>query len=323
MPVATPDAGAAGVETPRCPITGDRSPVLVQRVSRRFLHLLWRGSHGVVPTPIARNGPAIGLWRSACGLMFFHPPIAGDNAFYHALYRKLGACGSLSYDAGSRPEFVEAAKQVRPGDRVLDVGAGRGGLDTLLPPGAVWQGLDPHFGEEAAPNIARETLEEHAAQHPGAYDMVCAFQVLEHVEQPRRFAEDMLRCLRPGGLLVLCVPLWPSPLTETPNLAINAPPHHLSWWNPEALRALAGALGLEVLRADTLPPPRHAAPLFWLHRLLPRRTGGDRYFRHALSWWAALIAAGLVTRPLLRWRGTPLPRGARSIDAFLVARKPG
>lgn len=82
-------------------------------------------------------------------------------------------------------------------------------------------------------------------------------------------------------------------------------------------------LGLEVLRAETLPPPRHAAPLLWLHRLLLRRTAGDVYFAHRWPWWGSLILASLVVRPMLLWRRAPLPPRARSIDAFRVAVKPG
>ena len=294
---------------------------MVQRLSRGLLHAMWRHWHGVEPTPIGRSGPPIALWRSACGLMFFHPPVAGDTAFYQRYYKALGVLDRPMPDPAERPEFVEAARHVRAGDRVLDVGAGRGGLEALLPAGATWQGLDPHLPEEV-PNIARETLQEHAARHAGRYDVVCAFQVLEHVEDIRGFAAAMAACLKPGGRMVVCVPLWPSPLTEIPNLPMNAPPHHLSWWTVGALRRLAEVLGLTVLRAEVLPPPRHAAPLLWLHRLLVRRTEGDLYFAHRWGWWASLALAGLVARPMLSWRRAPLPPRAGAIDAFLVAEKP-
>ena len=142
------------------------------------------------------------------------------------------------------------------------------------------------------------------------------------MEDPLAFAGAMAACLRPGGRMVICVPLWPSPLTEIPNLPINAPPHHLTWWTTEALRALAEGVGLRVLRAETLPPGRHVAPLLWLHRLLPRRTEGDVYFAHRWSWWLSLLAAGLLVWPLSRWRRAPLPHGAGHVDAFLVAEKP-
>ncbi|WP_426958193.1 class I SAM-dependent methyltransferase [Muricoccus radiodurans] len=310
---------------PPCPITGDASPVLVQKLGRRFLHAMWRHVHGVAPTPLAASGPPIGLWRSACGLMFFHPPVAGDGDFYRAYYRSMDSYRHDRAAPERRPEFVETAEHLRPGDRVLDVGAGAGagGLDRLLPAGATWQGLDPYLGQDV-PGIVRETLEEHAAKHPAAYDAVCAFQVLEHVEHPRRFAEDMVACLKPGGLLVIGVPLWPSPFTEIPNFPLNAPPHHLTWWNPDALRSLAGVLGLEVVRAEALPPPGTvaAATLFWLRRLLPVRTSGGRYFAHRWSWWLSLLVAGTAARALLRLGNRQAPADAQSIDAYLVARKP-
>ena len=39
-----------------------------------------------------------------------------------------------------------------------------------------------------------------------SFDVVCAFQTLEHVPEPVAFASELARYLRPGGILVIEVP---------------------------------------------------------------------------------------------------------------------
>ena len=65
-------------------------------------------------------------------------------------------------------------------------------------------------------------------------------------------------CLAPGGLLVLAMPIWPSAHTAVPNNLVNLPPHHLTWWNEGACRALAARLGLEALRVGAAAGLPHA-----------------------------------------------------------------
>lgn len=312
---------APSAALPPCPITGRPALRRVHGVAASTLRGLWRHGQGVDVDRLFDGRASLGLYESDCGLMFFDPLIAGDGRFYADYYARQKIHLHLSRLAATRSDFLQAASHIPRGARVLDVGSGSAAFRQHLAH-ADYRGLDP-YADHDDPAIHRESLEDHAAGHAGEYDVVCAFHVIEHLATPLQAARLMARLLKPGGLLILAAPLHPSPLTEIPNLPLNLPPHHLSWWNPRAFSALAGALGLEVREACTLPPSPHAGLVYWIHRLLPLRSSpppDERYVAHRLGWHLSLLVAYGLARciaPVM-----PLPAGARPIDAFLVARKP-
>lgn len=302
-----------------CPITG-AAAALVQEVSPTLLRGLWRRAFGVDPAPLP-DGP-VGVWRTPSGLVFFAPAEEGGAAFYEALYRRLDRGGRVRAAGRDRAEYPHAAARIRAGDAVLEVGAGAGAFARLIP-GARYVGLEPNPGayEAVAAGVRAEDLAGHAAGNPGAYDVACAFQVIEHVADPLRLAADMLRCVRPGGLLMLGAPLWPSAMTAIPDFAFNAPPHHLSWWSEAAMSALAARLGLAVEEIRLLPPVAAQPLIHWMGRLAPVKAPADGpWFAARRSWYASLALAyglGRVASALL-----PLPRNAAPMFVLLIARKP-
>jgi SAM-dependent methyltransferase len=302
-----------------CPITGEPAK-LVQEVSAGLLRGLWRRSFGVEPTPLPPG--RIGIYRTPCDLVFFAPAAEGDSAFYAALYRRLDAGGRLRAAGRDRAEYAHAASRIQPGDAVLEVGAGAGAFARLIPR-ARYVGLDPNPGAYAAreADIRAETLADHAAAQAGAYDVACAFQVIEHVADPLRLVTDMLRCVKPGGLLMLGAPIWPSAMTAIPDFVFNAPPHHLSWWSAAAMRALADRLGLVVEDVRPLAPVAAQPLIHWMGRLAPLKapTQGP-WFAARRSWYASLALAALFGRAAAAL--LPLPRNAAPMFILLVARKP-
>jgi SAM-dependent methyltransferase len=295
----------------------------VQDVGERFLRNIWRFGLMVDTERFFTEGRPVGLYESDCGLMFFEPRPAGDDAFYSQFYRRVDAHAFLNAYLESRTEYVEAARHVPTGARVLDIGCGPGEFRTHLPH-ATFRGLDPFAPPEADASVVRETLEQHLARNAASYDVVTAFQVIEHVAEPREFAGQMAELLKPGGLMILAAPLHPSPLSELPNFLLNAPPHHMTWWTKDAFAALADALGLEPVVIDELPVSPHQGPIHWMHRFSFRHTPPpphDYYFADRLSWHVSQIAAFWLAQLAIRFK--PLPKGARPIDVMLVARKPG
>lgn len=319
-PKAWPPKAWPPTALPPCPVTGEPAAALLQMIPAKLLHDLWRHGARVRPSPLRRDAGGIGLYRSACGLCFFHPAEAGDAAFYGALYGRFRAHRDMAAQAATRQDFLAGAAMVRPGDRVLDVGCGQGAFARLVPR-ARYQGLDPHAAAGGdGPPVLAGTIAAHAGTHAGCYDVACAFQVLEHAADPLRLAADMLRCLRPGGLLVLAMPLWPSALTRLPNNLVNLPPHHLTWWNAEACAALFRVLGVAPVRIGPVAPSPAHAVLHWTERLCPAETREGLFVAPLWRWHLATALAFAAARPLARLAG--LPRGAQPIDIVAIGRAP-
>jgi SAM-dependent methyltransferase len=304
---------------PLCPITGLPATRRIQPISTRLIGELWRKAFKVKTDRQLAGIERFALWESPCGLAFFEPMLAGDEAFYLDLYNQGDFHQLLTAPGLARAEFKRAAELAQPGARILDVGCGEGGLARHVPH-AVYVGLDLNFSPPpGAPDIRNETVAVHAASHSGEYDLVCAFHVIEHVADPLGFALDLVRCVRPGGHLCVAVPGRCSPITDIPNFVLNAPPHHLSWWNEDALRALAGRLGLSPEGVEAVPFCSHDSIIYWMGRFAPKLTG-QRYFRAHWAWYAALAWSWLAARicdALFRVPATAKPSGL-----LLVARKP-
>lgn len=305
-----------------CPITGLPPVRRVQTLSKSLVRDIWRIGQGVDVSHLLKDVSGFSLYESPTGLLYFDPMLVGDGAFYGDYYSKWEVHDALTHLSDARVDFMHTAKHIPAGARVLDIGCGPGVFRRHLPH-ATYVGLDPYAGDDVDDVVIRETLEEHARKNAGAYDVVCAFHVIEHVPDPRRHAELMAQLVKPGGLIVLAAPLWPSPLTEVPNFPLNLPPHHVTLWSPQAFTALADSLGLEVVEATNTPPSPHQGLFFWMHKLLFRRTDPEpngRYYAHRWAWHASVALAYLGARVASRVK--PMPAGARAIDAYLVARKP-
>jgi 2-polyprenyl-3-methyl-5-hydroxy-6-metoxy-1,4-benzoquinol methylase len=69
---------------------------------------------------------------------------------------------------------------------------------------------------------------------PRQFDVVTLFDVIEHVEQPLALLKSIHEVVKSGGRLVINTPNR----TRRPNFhePFDFPPHHISWWSPEAMR---------------------------------------------------------------------------------------
>jgi SAM-dependent methyltransferase len=102
------------------------------------------------------------------------------------------------------------------GALVLDVGAGPGFFrDAFERAGATYVGLDTEVGDLAGSGeVTRRSVVGSGMRLPiadGAVDVCFSSNVLEHVPEPWRMADEIVRVTRPGGLAFVSYTVWLGP----------------------------------------------------------------------------------------------------------------
>lgn len=175
------------------------------------------------------------------GNRFYHPQnLDGNAAFYEELQK------FDWYYKEWKWEYANAVQFITDKSNVLDVGCGSGRFLKYLKTNKNCQCLGLEFNDKAIATamadgieVKKEFIEEHAKQNQNTYDVVCAFQVLEHIANSGVFLESLMACVKPGGQLIICVPNNnPYYFIYEKLHSLNLPPHHMNMWNKESFQKL-------------------------------------------------------------------------------------
>lgn len=241
-----------------CPICRETRAEHVAATPRAELVARWRRSFNIDISDELVGVDPVDEWRCpSCGLLFY----AGAGAGSASLYEHL--CRFSWYYLPTKWEHEMAISDLRPGDRVLEVGCGAGAfVQRLVKAGVDAVGLELNEAAVAQARsvgipVSGESIGAYAAAQPASCDMVCSFEVLEHVADPYDFIEQQVRALRVGGRLAIGVPNQDSYIRHEDDNLLNMPPHHVTRWSERALRNLESVFPLRLSRVAREPLQRY------------------------------------------------------------------
>jgi SAM-dependent methyltransferase len=143
----------------------------------------------------------------------------------------------------SKWEYDAALRYLDIDQRVIEIGCGAGDfIAQMRDKGIIAEGIELNPSAVASARsrnlpVHQQDLQNAAIQNPSGYDVVCAFQVLEHISQPFEFLSWCCDLLKPGGQLIIAVPNSDSMFKHTFDI-LDLPPHHLTKWSRLSLENL-------------------------------------------------------------------------------------
>ncbi|ACU63194.1 class I SAM-dependent methyltransferase [Chitinophaga pinensis] len=226
----------------KSPVTGGNRLELITTFPTESIIKIYEDELKVDTRRFFKGVPAVELYECRdTGYRFYYPEgILGDGQFYADLNKD-----DVGYYSTTRWEHTYATSLIKPGQKVLEIGAGDGFfLEQLKKSNIDAIGLELNVaaiakGEKKGLRMYNEMIEDHADGHVGEYDVVCCFQVLEHIYNVKSFLDASLKALKRGGKLIIGVP------NNNPYLfkqdkwhTLNLPPHHAGLWNKRAFTEL-------------------------------------------------------------------------------------
>ncbi len=100
--------------------------------------------------------------------------------------------------------------------------------------------------QRLGPDVALLQMDARAIPFVGSFDLICAFDVLEHIEEDATVLASMGQALRPGGGVLLSVPQHPWLWSQTDEMAF-----HKRRYRRGELEKKCRVAGFEILRSTS------------------------------------------------------------------------
>jgi len=232
-------------------------------------------------------------------LRFYFPfNLDGDAEFYEKISSKDW------YYSTNRWEHLAVSDFIASGNSLLEIGPGDGvflqKLTAIKNIKYVGLELNPQAIEKAKSKgivLTHELLESHAKNNADKYDVVCSFQVMEHISAIDSAMSNSVKVLKKGGSLIIAVPNNGNFFRSNihPSKYLNMPPHHVNLFDERSLLGVAELYNLKLRKLISEPLQENHIDVFIYNRI------GILFFKNEflmkLVWRTGIQA---LFRPIVR-----------------------
>ncbi len=262
----------------------------------------WSAQFGFDPfVDFPKAEPTLRQYQCAvCRLVFFLPHYVGGAQFYERLAQQPWYYDETRWEFGEALRRLGASPNIRT---LLEIGCGEGFF--LEKVEATYDVQGTEINAAAVQTCQRKGLR--VASTPlhtlsQQFDAIVAFEVLEHLPEPRVFLQQAVERLVSGGALILAVPNPESYLMEFDHVLLNLPPHHSTWWSKYTFEHAARQFGLQWVGMAAEPLRyTHYRDYFWEKMTTSHPAPGRRSWLQRLQdkvRWMFTVPAANALMPL-------------------------
>ena len=230
----------------KCPLCGSTHYIIAKEYSIKSLIERWTKQYSFVPFADCYKDKILERRICTnCGMNFYNYTIPDTAEFYEKLGKlhNLYAKNKWDYD-----EAVKIVKKYKP-QSLMDIGCGYGYFLEKIK-NAVPNIAGSEFNP-AAINVCKskniKLYTTNLREVPEKFDLITAFQVLEHVKDTKDFIENCLNLLNDNGHLLFVTPNPDGELIKYNPGILELPPHHCCDISKETYEYIAEKYNLEIV----------------------------------------------------------------------------
>lgn len=239
-----------------CPLSKSQNINKILEIDSALIINKYKNEINIDVNRFFKDYNSISLYKCLdCGYKFYYPFTSiGDKDFYEDLSKNRPNYYSNRWEHRKALKFIESDKMV------LEIGSGFGAFLKLLIENKIEaKGLELNSHAvlkclEEGLDVKQKLIQEEAETSKSVYDVVCSFQVLEHIKDVHSFIEASIEVLNKNGKLIIGVPNNnPFLFINDKYHTLNLPPHHAGLWDKNSLKALEKIFSLKLVNIEFEP----------------------------------------------------------------------